>query len=43
MPRQAKTEFWDVAYTFRGQKHTIQTTSQPGKTITVSGQGEPRV
>lgn len=42
MPSQAKTEFWDVTYTFRGQEHTIQTTSQPGKTITVNGQGEPR-
>ena len=41
-PSQAKTEFWDVTYTFRGQEHTIQTTSQPGKTITVNGQGEPR-
>ena len=43
VPSQAKTEFWDVTYTFRGQEHTIQTTSQPGRTITVNGQGEPRV
>jgi uncharacterized protein YcfJ len=42
VPSQAKTEFWDVTYTFRGQEHTIQTTSQPGRTITVNGQGEPR-
>ena len=39
---QAKTEFWDVTYNFRGQEHTVQTTSQPGRTITVNGQGEPR-
>ena len=43
VPSQAKTEFWVVTYTFRGQEHTIQTTSQPGRTITVNGQGEPRV
>ena len=42
VPSQAKIEFWDVTYTFRGQEHTIQTTSQPGRTITVNGQGEPR-
>ena len=42
VPSQARTEFWDVTYTFRGQEHTIQTTSQPGRTITVNGQGEPR-
>lgn len=42
VPSQAKTEFWDVTYTFRGQDHTIQTTSQPGRTISVNGQGEPR-
>lgn len=42
VPSQAKTEFWDVTYTFRGQDHTIQMTSQPGRTITVNGQGEPR-
>ena len=40
---QAKTEFWDVTYTFRGQEHTIQTTSQPSRTIMVNGQGEPRI
>jgi len=39
---QAKTEFWDVTYSFRDQEHTIQTTTQPGRTITVNGQGEPR-
>ncbi|MDB5743188.1 MAG: 17 kDa surface antigen [Polaromonas sp.] len=43
VPSQAKTEFWNVTYTFRGQEHTIQTTTQPGRTITVNGQGEPRV
>ena len=42
VPSQAKTEFWDVTYTFRGQEHTIQMASQPGRTITVNGQGEPR-
>lgn len=41
-PSQAKTEFWDVVYTFRGQEHRVQMTSQPGATVTVNGQGEPR-
>jgi uncharacterized protein YcfJ len=42
VPSQARTEFWDVTYTFRGPERTIQTVSQPGRTITVNGQGEPR-
>jgi uncharacterized protein YcfJ len=41
-PSQAKTEYWDVTYTFRGQEHKVQMTSAPGPTITVNGQGEPR-
>jgi uncharacterized protein YcfJ len=39
---QAKPEFWDVGYTFRGQQHQVQMTSPPGKTIRVNGKGEPR-
>lgn len=39
---QARPEYWDVTYNFRGQEHRIQMTSQPGPTITVNGQGEPR-
>jgi uncharacterized protein YcfJ len=41
-PSQAKPEFWDVTYKFRGQEHHVQMTTQPRKTITVNAQGEPR-
>jgi len=41
-PSQARTEYYDVVYTFRGQEHKAQMTSAPGSTITVNGQGEPR-
>ncbi len=42
VPSQARTEFWDVTYTFRGQEHHMQVTAPPGPTITVNEQGEPR-
>ncbi len=35
-------EYWDVTYTFRGVGHRVQMTSQPGRTILVNGNGEPR-
>jgi uncharacterized protein YcfJ len=41
-PSQAKPEFWDVTYNFRGQEHHVQMTSPPRGTITVNAQGEPR-
>lgn len=41
-PSQARPEFWDVSYNFRGQEHQVQMTSQPGATITVNNRGEPR-
>ena len=41
-PSQAKPEFWDVTYYFRGLEHHIQTTEPPGATVTVNEQGEPR-
>jgi uncharacterized protein YcfJ len=34
--------YWDVSYNFRGQEHRVQMTSQPGQTVTVNEQGEPR-
>jgi hypothetical protein len=34
--------YWDVTYTFRGISHRAQTTSAPGRTITVNSAGEPR-
>jgi uncharacterized protein YcfJ len=37
-----KPDHWDVTYDFRGQQHRVQTTYQPGSTITVNERGEPR-
>ena len=39
---QAAPAYWDVVYTFRGQEHRVQMATQPGPTITVNEQGEPR-
>ncbi len=41
-PSNAAPAFWDVSYNFRGVEHRIQMTSQPGPTIPVNAQGEPR-
>jgi uncharacterized protein YcfJ len=41
-PSQARTEYWDVTYDFRGQQHRMQVTAPPGRTVTVNEQGEPR-
>lgn len=43
VPSQARPDYWDVTYNFRGQEHRIQMTAPPGRTITVNGQGEPRM
>ena len=42
VPSQARPEFWDVTYIFRGQEHRVQMTAPPGSTVTVNEQGEPR-
>jgi uncharacterized protein YcfJ len=42
VPNQAKPEFWDVTYTFRGLEHRVQMTSPPGPTVNVNERGEPR-
>ncbi|MBK5206750.1 MAG: glycine zipper 2TM domain-containing protein [Polaromonas sp.] len=42
VPSQARPEYWDVTYNFRGQEHRIQMTAPPGPTVTVNEQGEPR-
>jgi uncharacterized protein YcfJ len=41
VPSQAPS-YWDVTYNFRGQEHRVQMTMQPGATVTVNEQGEPR-
>ena len=42
VPGQARAEYWDVTYTFKGVEHRIQTAVAPGNTITVNAKGEPR-
>ena len=41
-PSQARADYWDVTYTFRGQEHHAQMTAPPGKTVRVNAEGEPR-
>lgn len=36
-------DYWDVTYDFRGYEHHMQTTTEPGSTVWVNAQGEPRV
>ena len=42
VPSQARPQYWDVTYNFRGQEHRVQMTAPPGATVTVNEQGEPR-
>jgi len=39
---QARPDYWDVTYNFRGIEHRVQLGAPPGPTITVNGDGEPR-
>lgn len=41
-PSQARPEYWDVTYNFRGIDHHVQMTTPPGASVTVNEQGEPR-
>lgn len=34
--------YWDVTYNFRGQDHRMQMAQDPGRTVSVNSQGEPR-
>lgn len=42
-PSQARPEYWDVTYKFRGQEHRTQMTAPPGPSINVNERGEPRI
>ena len=42
VPSQARPDYWDVSYNFRGQDYRMQMASPPGPTVTVNAQGEPR-
>jgi uncharacterized protein YcfJ len=39
---QARPDYWDVTYDFRGVEHRIQMAAAPGATVTVNDHGEPR-
>ncbi|WP_395703540.1 beta/gamma crystallin-related protein [Aquabacterium sp.] len=43
VPAQARPEYWDVTYRFRGIEHHVQMTVPPGPTLIVNRDGEPRV
>jgi uncharacterized protein YcfJ len=34
--------YWDVTYNYRGREHSAQMSSEPGRTIYVNANGEPR-
>ena len=40
---QARPDYWDVRYTFRGIEHRVQLSAPPRRTIMVNIYGEPRV
>ena len=42
VPSQAEPDYWDVTYIFQGREYSMQMTSQPGATVTVNRNGEPR-
>lgn len=41
-PASSEPAYWDVSYQFRGVTHHVQMSSPPGRTVTVTGDGEPR-
>ncbi|HVK31247.1 MAG TPA: beta/gamma crystallin-related protein [Burkholderiaceae bacterium] len=41
-PNEARPDYWDVTYDFRGQQHRVQMTQAPGRSVTVNERGEPR-
>lgn len=42
VPSQARAQYWDVTYHFRGIEHRVQMNTAPGINVTVNEQGEPR-
>jgi uncharacterized protein YcfJ len=43
VPAHGRPDYWEVTYVFNGVEHRAQTTFQPGPTITVNDQGEPKL
>lgn len=41
--RPGPPDYWDVTYNYRGVEHHVQMSEQPGRTITVNRNGEPRM
>jgi uncharacterized protein YcfJ len=41
--RDARPEYWEITYYFRGQTHRVQLSAPPGRTILVDERGMPRV
>ena len=42
MQSSARPAYWEVTYRYRGQDHQVQMSSQPGNTVSVNRNGEPR-
>jgi len=42
VPSQARADYYDVTYDFKGVQHRIQTANPPGQTVSVNNRGEPR-
>jgi uncharacterized protein YcfJ len=42
VPSQARPDYWDVTYDFRGVEHRVQLAAPPGSTVSVNEYGEPR-
>ena len=42
VPASGTPAHWDVTYQYHGVEHHMQTTYQPGPTVTVNAKGEPR-
>ncbi len=42
VPSNARPEYWDVTYNFRGTQHRVQMTAPPGPTLMVDNIGVPR-
>jgi uncharacterized protein YcfJ len=41
-PNDARPDYWEVTYNFRGTEHRVQMATPPGNTVSVNWQGEPR-
>lgn len=41
-PSEARPDYWDVTYDFRGQEFRVQMTQAPDRSVTVNEHGEPR-